>query len=69
MAPQVDGANAERPTVNESHLLSRSNSPGPVTGSGPEDRMDSFLFGYNMHGNIFPERAHTPQACMRAAVM
>jgi hypothetical protein len=65
MTQLVDGANDARPTMNESHLLSRSTSPGPVTGSGPEDRLNSsFSYGYNMHGNMFPERAHTPQACM-----
>lgn len=60
----VDGASDPR-SATRSPFLSRSASPGPVTGSGPEDRMTSpFQYGYGMHGGIFPEQNHTPQACV-----
>jgi len=58
MAQLVDGAN-------ELPLLPRSSSPGKMTGSGPEDHMGSrFQYGFSMHGNMFAEPGHTPQACM-----
>ncbi|KAF1965598.1 hypothetical protein BU23DRAFT_21983 [Bimuria novae-zelandiae CBS 107.79] len=62
----VDGANdIDSRSASRSPFLSRSTSPGPVTGSGPEDRMaTSFQYGYSMHGGIFPEQNHTPQACV-----
>ncbi|KAF2200902.1 hypothetical protein GQ43DRAFT_472294 [Delitschia confertaspora ATCC 74209] len=63
---QVDGADdVQNSTLGPVHFLGRSNSPGPMTGSGPEDRMTSpFQYGYNLPGSFFPERSHTPQACM-----
>ncbi|KAF2187243.1 carbohydrate-binding module family 21 protein [Zopfia rhizophila CBS 207.26] len=66
MSQLVDGASDSRSiSRSPSHFLSRSTSPGPVTGSGPEDRMTCpFQYGYNMHGGIFPEPTHTPQACV-----
>ncbi|KAF2277788.1 uncharacterized protein EI97DRAFT_273185 [Westerdykella ornata] len=51
----------------KNHFASRSTSPGPVTGSAPEDLAHSSSYqqyGYGMHGGIFPERSHTPQACV-----
>ncbi|KAF2678167.1 carbohydrate-binding module family 21 protein [Lentithecium fluviatile CBS 122367] len=46
----VDGANDHKSTA-RSPFLTRSTSPGPVTGSGPEDRVTSpYQYGYNMHG-------------------
>ncbi|KAF2836861.1 carbohydrate-binding module family 21 protein [Patellaria atrata CBS 101060] len=65
----VDGAND---TINlsttPSPFLSRSTSPGPVTGSAIGDRAASPVsFGYpfhqNMHGGIFSE-PHTPTAIL-----
>jgi len=60
----VDGANDSKSAPRTpNHFLSRSTSPGPVT--GPDDHMNStFQYGYGMHGGIFPERSHTPQACV-----
>ncbi|KAF2875094.1 putative phosphatase regulatory subunit-domain-containing protein [Massariosphaeria phaeospora] len=62
----VDGANDSRSTSHSSnHFLSRSTSPGPVTGSGPENYVASqFQYGYSMHGGIFPEPSHARQACV-----
>lgn len=63
MPVAVDGANDSR--SRSPNFLSRSTSPGPVTGSGPEDRMNSqYRYGYNKHGGIFPEAGHAPQACV-----
>ncbi|EUC29812.1 carbohydrate-binding module family 21 protein [Bipolaris victoriae FI3] len=46
-------------------FLSRSASPGPVTGYAPEDRYaSSYEYGYTMPGGAFTERSHTPQACV-----
>ncbi|KAF2477502.1 protein phosphatase regulator [Lindgomyces ingoldianus] len=66
MSQLVDGANDLRSASRSpNHFLSRSTSPGPMTGSGPEDlRTSPFKYGYNMHGSIFPEPTHTPQACV-----
>lgn len=65
MPVMVDGANDIRPSRTPSPFLNRSTSPGPVTGSGPEDLLTSqYQYGYNMPGGIFPERSHTPQACV-----
>ncbi|KAF2650104.1 carbohydrate-binding module family 21 protein [Lophiostoma macrostomum CBS 122681] len=65
MLPMVDGASDSRTASRSPHnFLSRATSPGPVTGSGPEDYSTSFQYGYNMHGGIFPEPSHTPQACV-----
>lgn len=66
MPLMADGANDSRSaTRSPNHFLSRSASPGPVTGSAPEDIMaSSYNYGYALHGGIFPERAHTPQACV-----
>ncbi|KAH6625814.1 putative phosphatase regulatory subunit-domain-containing protein [Boeremia exigua] len=65
MPVMVDGANDNKPSRTPSPFLNRSTSPGPVTGSGPEDILASqYQYGYNMHGGIFPERSHTPQACV-----
>jgi hypothetical protein len=65
MPVMVDGANDAKPSRTPSPFLNRSTSPGPVTGSGPEDLIVSqYQYGYNMHGGIFPERSHTPQACV-----
>jgi len=66
MSPLVDGANYQRSSSRSpTHFLSRSSSPGPVTGSDLGDRMLSPLtVGYpygQMHGGIFPD-SHTPQA-------
>ncbi|KAF2107177.1 putative phosphatase regulatory subunit-domain-containing protein [Lophiotrema nucula] len=62
----VDGANDSRASSRSpTHFLSRSTSPGPMTGSGPEDlTVSTYSYGYNLHGGIFPERAHTPTACV-----
>ncbi|KAF2270261.1 hypothetical protein CC78DRAFT_539499 [Lojkania enalia] len=61
----VDGANDSRsPSISPNHFLARSTPPGPMTGSGPEDRVASYNYGYGVHGGIFPDRAHTPQACV-----
>lgn len=65
MAVAVDGANDGGSRSRSPNFLSRSTSPGPVTGSGPEDRMNSqYRYGYNKHGGIFPEAGHAPQACV-----
>ncbi|KAF3033972.1 hypothetical protein E8E12_004260 [Didymella heteroderae] len=65
MPVMVDGANDMKPSRTPSPFLNRSTSPGPVTGSAPEDLIASqYQYGYNMHGGIFPERSHTPQACV-----
>ncbi|KAF2448190.1 carbohydrate-binding module family 21 protein [Karstenula rhodostoma CBS 690.94] len=62
----VDGANDSGfRSASRSPFLSRSTSPGPVTGSAPEDHMASTLqYGYSMHRGIFSEQNHTPQACV-----
>jgi hypothetical protein len=60
----VDGA-SDLVTRTPSPFLSRSTSPGPVTGSGPEDLLASqYQYGYNMPGGMFHERSHTPTACV-----
>lgn len=71
MSPLVDGASDSRfPTKSPNHFLSRSTSPGPMTGSDPGDRMTSPLYyggspyNHNMHGGIFADPTHTPQACV-----
>jgi len=66
MPLQTDGAtDSFTPSRSQTHFSSRSTSPGPVTGSGPEDIINStFQYGYGMHGGIFPERSHTPQTCV-----
>ncbi|KAF2821416.1 hypothetical protein CC86DRAFT_411104 [Ophiobolus disseminans] len=65
MSLLVDGASDSRPSRTPSPFLSRSTSPGPVTGSGPEDLIASqYQYGYNMPGGMFHERSHTPQACV-----
>lgn len=65
MPVMVDGANDVNSSRSSSPFLNRSTSPGPVTGSGPEDLLASqYQYGYNMHGGIFPERSHTPQTCV-----
>jgi hypothetical protein len=66
MPLSVDGASDSQSAFQTpSHFSTRSASPGPVTGSGPDDRnKSSFQYGYNMHGGIFPERSHTPTACV-----
>ena len=61
----VDGASDAIYSCTPSPFLSRSTSPGPVTGSGPEDHLTSqYQYGYNMPGGLFHERSHTPQACV-----
>jgi hypothetical protein len=60
----LDGAPDSKPGSLSPHFLSRSTSPGPVTGSGPEDHLNSYQYGYNLHGGIFPEAGHHPQACV-----
>ncbi|KAF2714777.1 carbohydrate-binding module family 21 protein [Pleomassaria siparia CBS 279.74] len=57
----VDGANESRSSSRSpNHFLSRSASPGPVTGSGPEDLMASrYEYGY-----LSQMPSHTPQACV-----
>lgn len=59
MPLSVDGANDSRPN----YFSSRSSSPGPITGAGPDDLLNSSFqqHGYSMHGGIFPDRSHTPQ--------
>ncbi|KAF1961584.1 hypothetical protein CC80DRAFT_194331 [Byssothecium circinans] len=58
---QVDGASDSNSS--RSPFLSRSTSPGPVT--GPEIHVTSpYQYGYNNHGGIFPEQNHAPQACV-----
>ncbi|KAF2736228.1 hypothetical protein EJ04DRAFT_598252 [Polyplosphaeria fusca] len=66
MPIMLDGASDVRSASRSPiHFLSRSASPGPMTGAGPEDLLpSSYDYGYPMHGGIFPERAHTPQACV-----
>jgi hypothetical protein len=66
MPLSVDGASDSQSMFQtQSHFPSRSASPGPVTGSGPDDlNKSSFQYGYSMHGGIFPERSHTPTACV-----
>lgn len=66
MSLQTDGAtDSFTPSRSQAHFSSRSTSPGPVTGSGPENIINStFQYGYGMHGGIFPERSHTPQTCV-----
>ncbi|KAJ4363451.1 hypothetical protein N0V83_009744 [Neocucurbitaria cava] len=59
----VDGANDMNSSRSPSPFLSRSTSPGPVTGTGPEDHVAS-QYGYNMVGGMFYERSHTPTACV-----
>lgn len=61
----MDGTNDSVTSGNPSPFLSRSTSPGPVTGSGPEDYYASqFQYGYGIPGGMFGERSHTPQACV-----
>ncbi|KAH7117879.1 putative phosphatase regulatory subunit-domain-containing protein [Dendryphion nanum] len=62
----VDVANdAGSRSRSPNHFLSRSTSPGPMTGSGPEDRVNSqYRYGYNQPGGIFPSPGHAPQACV-----
>ncbi|KAF1847569.1 carbohydrate-binding module family 21 protein [Cucurbitaria berberidis CBS 394.84] len=61
----VDGANDMMYSRSASPFLSRSNSPGPVTGTGPEDHMTSqYQHGYKLGGGMFYERSHTPTACV-----
>lgn len=62
----VDGASDSLSgSSNSNHFFSRSASPGPATGSGPEDLINSpFQYGYSMPGSFFPERSPTPQACV-----
>lgn len=61
----VDGANDAYLSRTPSPFLSRSTSPGPVTGSGPGDLIASqYQYGYNMSVGMFNERSHTPQACV-----
>ncbi|KAF1917440.1 putative phosphatase regulatory subunit-domain-containing protein [Ampelomyces quisqualis] len=61
----VDGASDVHFSRAPSPFLSRSTSPGPVTGSGPGDLVASqYPYGYNMSGGMFNERSHTPQACV-----
>lgn len=71
MSRLVDGTNDSRfPSRGPNHFLTRSTSPGPMTGSDPGDRMTSPLYyggspyNHNMHGGIFAEQTHTPQACV-----
>ncbi|KAF2015399.1 carbohydrate-binding module family 21 protein [Aaosphaeria arxii CBS 175.79] len=67
MPVSMDGANDLRSlSRSPNHFLSRSASPGPVTGSTPEDHMTShqFQYGFGKHGGIFPESNHAPQACV-----
>lgn len=60
----VDGANDLNTSRGPSPFLSRSTSPGPVTGTGPVDHAASqYQYGYTT-GGIFPERSHTPTACV-----
>jgi len=59
----MDGASDLKFSRTPSPFLSRSTSPGPVTGSGPED-LAQYQYGYNMPGGMFHERSHTPQACV-----
>ncbi|KAH8704570.1 putative phosphatase regulatory subunit-domain-containing protein [Phaeosphaeriaceae sp. PMI808] len=61
----VDGASEALYSRSPSPFLSHSTSPGPMTGSGPEDLLASqYQYGYNMPGGLFHERSHTPQACV-----
>ncbi|KAH5418445.1 hypothetical protein HBI67_180030 [Parastagonospora nodorum] len=61
----VDGANDLISSRSPSPFLSRSTSPGPVTGTGPEDLITSqYQYGFNMAAGMFNERSHTPQACV-----
>jgi hypothetical protein len=63
MAILVDGASDSKHSRIPSPFLSRPTSP--VTGSGVEDLVASqFDYGYNMHGGMFYEQSHTPQACV-----
>lgn len=65
MALFVDGANDIVTSRSASPFLSRSTSPGPITGSGPEDHFGSqYQYGYGMPAGVFIERSHTPQACV-----
>ncbi|KAF2846427.1 carbohydrate-binding module family 21 protein [Plenodomus tracheiphilus IPT5] len=65
MALFVDGANDLVISRSASPFLSRSTSPGPITGSGPEDHFGSpYQYGYGMPAGMFIERSHTPQACV-----
>ncbi|KAF2497331.1 hypothetical protein BU16DRAFT_311409 [Lophium mytilinum] len=67
----VDGANDSKySSKSPTHFLSRSSSPGPMTGSDPGDRTTSPLYyggspyNHNALGGIFAEPSHTPQACV-----
>lgn len=65
MALFVDGANDAVVSRGASPFCSRSTSPGPVTGSGPEDHFVSpYQYGYGMPAGMLIERSHTPQACV-----
>jgi hypothetical protein len=64
MALLVDGASDKKPR-SPSPFMSRSTSPGPITGSSPEDLLATqYQYGYNMSSGFFHERSHTPQACV-----
>lgn len=65
MALFVDGANDVVDSRSASPFCSRSTSPGPITGSGPEDHLvTSYQYGYGMPAGMLIERSHTPQACV-----
>lgn len=64
MAHFVDGAN-DVISQSASPFCSRSTSPGPITGSGPEDHFASpYQYAYGMPAGMLIERSHTPQACV-----
>jgi len=64
LSMQVDGAN-DSVSASRSPFLSRSASPGPLTGSGPDYYKTSpYQYGYSKHGNMFSEQQHAPQACV-----
>jgi len=62
----VDGANDSRSSSRSpTHFLSRSTSPGPVTGTGPEDhKASNYQYAFLANMPMFSESSHTAQACV-----
>jgi len=62
----VDGASDSRSSSRSpTHFLSRSTSPGPVTGTSPEDhKASNYQYGYLANLPMFSESSHTAQACV-----
>ena len=58
--PPADGTAETRPARSSSYV-SRSTSPAVA---GSDRRATPFQYGFNIHGGLFPEASHAPQACV-----